>query len=80
MKPTVKVMENGVEHLAVPLDFEIGREEWNQYRLLDGGTVRVKTTVLRMVQLLDAAGNLAVNDDGTPRIQIRHRVDVVSEL
>ena len=32
---------NGVEQ-----DFEISREEWNEYKLLDGGVIRMKTSVL----------------------------------
>jgi hypothetical protein len=37
-------------------DFEIVREDWNEYRLLDGGTVRVKTTVARIFRVLDEKG------------------------
>jgi hypothetical protein len=32
-------------------DFTIEKEDWNEYRLLDGGTIKVKTTVQRIFRV-----------------------------
>ena len=37
--------QNGETVSVIPKDFEIGHEAWNEYKLLDGGKVRVKVTV-----------------------------------
>ena len=41
------------DFLAVEQQFEIGREDWNEYKLLDGGVVRLKTTVQRIFRVVD---------------------------
>ena len=50
---------NGEERDAVELDFEIQNEQWDEYKLLDGGRVRMKTSALRMFRVLDAHGDPA---------------------
>ena len=80
MAPTIKVKSGSQEYDAVEADFEIGREEWNQYKLLDGGTVRVKTTVSRIYRVVDEQGNQRYNRDGSPLIVVTHKSDIVSSL
>ena len=75
-----KIMVGGQEVSAVERDFETTREEWNEYKLLDGGTVRVKTIVSRICQVVDENGNPAFNADGTPFIVAYHDSRVVSRL
>jgi hypothetical protein len=58
-------------------DFEIVREDWNEYKLLDGGVVRVKVTVQRIFRALDAQGKPKVNTDGDPEIIVRHSTQIV---
>lgn len=60
------------------LDFEIDHEDWNAYKLLDGGRVRVKTTVARIFRVLDGDGQPAYNEDGDPHIIVRHKAEIVS--
>ncbi|HEY8768420.1 MAG TPA: hypothetical protein VIP09_14355 [Dehalococcoidia bacterium] len=59
-------------------DFEIVKEDWNEYKLLDGGSVRVKTTIARIFRVLDERGNPAVTDDGDPSVVVRHNVQIIS--
>ena len=63
---------------AVEQQFDIGREEWNEYKLLDGGTVRLKTTVQRIYLLVDEEGNQLYSDEGEAQAVVRHRSDVVT--
>ena len=72
-------MRVGDESLEVlEQQFEIERESWNEYKLLDGGTVRVKTSIHRIFRVLDADGRPAYNDQGDPYMVIRHKTDVVA--
>lgn len=73
-----QVRVNGETLEGLDLDFEIKREEWNEYRLLDGGTVRIKTTPLRIVRVLDKDGKPAYTADGDPHIAVSHNTQVVS--
>lgn len=78
MSRTIKVRIGDQEVDAREMDFEIRREDWSEYKLLDGGTVRVKTTVTRIFMAVDDAGNPRLNEDGTPVIAVNHKTDVVS--
>lgn len=60
-----KVPVNGVERDAVEVGFTVKREEWNEYELADGGIVRFKAGILRILQVLDADGKPARTPDGT---------------
>ena len=39
MSNIVTINVGGQELRAIERDFGIGKEEWNEYKLLDGGTV-----------------------------------------
>jgi hypothetical protein len=80
MPSIFKINVGGQELSAIERDFEIQREEWNAYKLLDGGTVRVKTTAKRICQVVDENGNPAYNADGTPFMVVYHDSTVVSRL
>ncbi len=69
---------NGEERDAIELDFEIRKEEWDEYKLLDGGYVRLKTSALKMFRVLDTQGNPAYTPDGDPLIIVRHNTQIVS--
>ena len=73
--------QNGETVSAIPLDFDISREEWNEYKLLDnGGKVRVKVTVLRLLHQCDDDGAAQYHADGSPVMIVNHKVDVVPEF
>lgn len=63
---------------ALEVDFQTAREEWNDYHLLDGGRVRVKTVVAKILWVVDEAGNRLYNDQGEPIILVRNQVQVIS--
>ena len=69
---------NGEERDALELDFEIQKEEWDEYKLLDGGHVRLKTSALKMFRVLDTQGKPAYTPDGDPLILVRHNTQIVS--
>ncbi len=68
------------EVLAIEQQFEIGREDWNEYKLLDGGRVRIKTTVARIFRVVDENGNQQYNDQGEPELVVRHKSDIVASI
>ena len=63
---------------ALEMDFQTAREEWNDYQLLDGGRVRVKTVVAKILWVVDDNGNKLYNDQGEPIILVRNQVQVIS--
>lgn len=76
---SVKRLKVGDKEVSVrEADFEIVREDWNEYRLLDGGSVRVKTTVARLFHVLDDDGNVRYNAEGDPEFMVKHSTQVVS--
>lgn len=66
------------EYDAIELDFEIAKENWNEYKLLDGGIVRLKTTAQKIFRVLDQQGKPARAPDGDPFLVVRHATQVVS--
>ncbi len=78
MKPTKRIKVGDREVNAREEDFEIVREDWNEYRLLDGGSVRVKTTVARIFRVLDDDGRPLHDQDGDPQVVVRHNTQIVA--
>lgn len=79
MARVIKVqLANGEEREAVELDFEIQNEQWDEYKLLDGGRVRMKTSALRMFRVLDVQGNHAYTPEGDPFILAHHNTLIVA--
>jgi hypothetical protein len=58
-------------------EFEIFREDWNEYRLLAGGRLRLKTVVQRITQVLDDDGSPLLNESGDPVVIVRHSPNIV---
>ena len=65
---------------AIEQQFEIAREDWNEYKLLDGGTVRLKTTIHRILRIVDEDSNQIYNEQDEPQIIVRHRSDIVTSV
>ena len=78
MRPVKKLRVGDREVNVREADFEIVREDWNEYRLLDGGSVRVKTTVARLFHVLDENGGIRYNAEGDPEFMVKHSTQVVS--
>jgi len=77
MPNTIKVNINGVDHEAVEISFEIVKEDWNEYKLLDGGRVRTKTVVQRIFKVTEADGSQTKTPAGEPLYIVRHNTQVV---
>ncbi len=78
MPKKVRVNLNGQDVEAVEVAFTIRREDWNEYELADGGTVRFKASVLRMLRVLDADGKPAKTPDGDPMMVVQSQNSVVT--
>ena len=78
MARVVKVSVPGGERDAVEVSFDIKREDWNEYELADGGRVRVRATVVKILRILDAEGKPALTPEGDPWLVVRHNTHVVA--
>lgn len=71
-------LPNGQVVDAVEVSYSIVKEEWNEYEMADGGRVRVKASVQKMLRVLDANGKGAVTEEGDPQVLVRSNIEVVS--
>lgn len=78
MRRIITIRRGDQEYKAIEQDFEIGREDWSVYKLLDGGVVRLKTTVSTILRIVDDEGRPKYNPDGTPSYIVKHKSDVVA--
>lgn len=78
MDKIVEISVGGRMVKAMEMDFTIKEESWNEYSLLDGGTVRLKTSVLKILWILGSSGEKTYNADGEPALAVRHKSDVVA--
>ncbi len=58
--------------------FKLQHEDWSLYTLPDGTVVKLKTTVMKILQVLDNDGKPARIVEGDPFLIVNHRVDVIS--
>lgn len=70
----------GKEYDGREEQFEIVKEEWNEYKLLDGGRVRLKTSAQKIVRILDKDGKPMLAPEGDPHIIVKHNTQVVTSL
>ena len=73
---TVRI--EGTDRNAIEVDFEIAREEWNEYRLVGGGRIRIKITPLRVFRVLDDQGEVAWTEQGDPFVYVRYNTQIVA--
>ena len=78
MANVVKINIGGQDFDAIEQQFEIGKEEWSEYKLFDGGVIRLKTTVQKIFRVVDANGNPAFTADGDPHVVVRHQTQIVA--
>ena len=62
---------DGKEIQVQEVDFETIKERWNEYALRDGTTVKVKTIVLKIFQIIDENGKPTVTYEGDPNVLVR---------
>ena len=68
----VKVKAGNQVFDAIEQQFEVGKEEWNEYKLLDGGTVRIKITAHRIYRIVDSEGNQMYDEVGEALEDVNH--------
>ena len=56
--------------------FRTSQEEWNEYLLDSGITVRVKTVVTDIQRQLDSVGHQAISSGGQPVVRVAHQTIV----
>lgn len=71
-------MPDGSVIRGILTDFEVIKEEWNEYTLEDGTNLRVKTVLVRALQLIDDDGQPRRTPDGDPEIFINTSITVVA--
>ncbi len=69
---------NGIELSAIELDFEPVKEAWSEYKLSDGGKVRIRATAMKIFRVLDAEGKPAYQPDGQPFMIVTQSGQVVA--
>ena len=71
-------LPNGQQVQAQEIEFKLLNEDWSQYQLPDGTIVKLRTTVLKILQVLDEKGKPAKTPEGDPVIMVNHKVDVIT--
>lgn len=61
----------GVMRDVIEVPFEIVKEPWAEYEMLDGGRLRVRHILQRLFVVVDDDGKPAMNDDGDPLVLVR---------
>lgn len=72
-RKTMVSLRSGERVSAREVEFEIIREEWNEYRLEDGTSVRVKNVAVKIFRVLDDESNPGFTDEGEPYVIVRSR-------
>jgi hypothetical protein len=71
-------LPDGSEVNGVDVDFEVVREEWSEYRLKDGGSVRLRATALKISRIVDAQGKPTYQPDGQPALVVNNQVQLTA--
>lgn len=71
MSKVIEMVVDGVTRQAIEVPFEIVKEPWAEYQMLDGGALRVRHILQRVFVVLDDAGKQMVDDGGDPIVVIR---------
>jgi hypothetical protein len=69
---------DGTELQVRDEEFEIVREEWSEYRLKDGGKVRLRATALMISRVLDSEGKPTYTPDGQPALIVNNTIQIVA--
>lgn len=75
-----KINVNGQDLEVVDVAFEASKAEaWNEYALVDGGRIRIKLSVNRILQVLDSEGKPARTPDGERFLVVQSNNQMVVE-
>lgn len=71
-------MPDGSIVRGILTDFEVVREDWNEYTLDDGTILRVKNVLVRVLRLVDENDQPRITPDGDPEIFVNSSITVVA--
>ena len=71
-------LPDGKQVKAQETDFKLLHEDWSQYQLPNGTIVKLRTTVLKILQVLDEQGKPALTPEGDPLLMVNHKTDVIT--
>jgi len=60
------------------MDFKIVKEDWNEYQLVDGTTLKTKSILMKVYWVLDPSGKRMYTPAGDPSIIINSVNQVVA--
>lgn len=63
---------------VVEIEFDIKSEQWNTYKTYDGVIVRMKTSPLKILRVLNDDGTPATTEAGDPHIIVSHDTSIVT--
>jgi hypothetical protein len=75
-----KIMVDGRERDAVEAEFEPGSELWCSYKLMDGGTVRVRATASKIFVVLGDDGKPLLTNQGDPLVNVDYNVQITASM
>ena len=78
MPEIIKINVDGEERNAIEMPFEIVKEDWAEYEFADGGRVRLKTTMIKVLALVDAEGAYLRDPVGDRILSVSHNTLVVA--
>lgn len=71
-------MPDGTKYFGVEVDFEIVREDWSEYKLSDGGKLRIKNNLTTVYRLEDEAGNPVYGPDDEPLYYVYTGINILT--
>ena len=76
-KPRKMIIPGGQELQVIEVQFEVVNEGWNEYKLSNGTTLRVKNVVTRIFLETDDEGNIKHDEHGEPNAVVNFNATVV---
>jgi len=67
-------MPDGTMIHGVELDFDVGKENWNEYLIKDDKVIRIKNTLIRAIWVYDDQDRPMYDDLGDPQIYVNTTV------
>jgi hypothetical protein len=71
-------LPDGSKTHGIEIEFHVVKEDWNEYALENGATLRVKNAVTRVYHLIDDKGNPVYNANGEPQIYLDAEASVIT--
>lgn len=79
MQRVTKIRVGDQERPARELAFKPVNEEWSEYKLTDGGSFRLRVTVLRVYRVLEDDGKPAYQPDGQPFLVVTSQPQLIAD-